>query len=103
MGWSCRADAARTMERWDKACRESTGMSNVWKDGDDEFMYELSSKEHDDGAITGTIEKRVAGPASNPDGLYYKRAGTFRINGDGTIARAPAWLKDAGASFLVLP
>lgn len=91
MGWSCRVDAANTERAWDEACRASTGSSNMWVDGDKKFFYEASRTEHRDGAITGVIWKFV-------DETHVVKVGTFRINGDGTIARAPAFLKKAAAA-----
>jgi len=93
MGWSCRADAGKTMDAWIKACVEATGSSNVYRVGGDEFFWETSRTEHADGAITGSIVKVTV---KNPDGSSYcRKVGTFRIEGDGRIARAPKWLKDA--------
>lgn len=86
MGWSCRADAARTLERWEKACRESTGSSNTWVEDNAVFFYELDNVEHDDGAITGEIWRGTSPGRAVP-------AGKFRIEGDGTISSAPKFLR----------
>jgi hypothetical protein len=51
-------------------------------------MYEVSNKEHADGAITGKIMRFV-------DETHCVSAGSFRINPDGSIERAPAFLKKA--------
>jgi len=107
MGWSCRADAAVTMESWTAACVAQTGSPNVFRVNGREYFWEVSSVEHDDGAITGTIV-RVEGPGSTPDSTACRSAGSFRINGDGTVARAPRFLKLASpmskgvAAFLAL-
>lgn len=107
MGWSCRADAARTMEAWTAACVSQTGSQNTYRVDGAEFFWEVSRTEHSDGAITGMIVK-VVGPGSTPDSTMCRRVGTFRINGDGTVARAPRFLKLAspmskgGAAFLAL-
>jgi hypothetical protein len=53
------------------------------------YFYEVSNKEHYDGAITGTLMKFL------PGSTMCKSAGSFRIEGDGTVARAPKFLKDA--------
>lgn len=91
MGWSCRADAANTMYKWSDACRKSTDSSNTWVEVDGKcYFYETSHTEHRDGAITGTIWRFT-------DDEHAVRSGTFRINPDGTIARAPAFLKKAAA------
>ena len=87
MGWSCRADAAKTYDKWDKHCRETTGSSNVFVDKGVRFFFEGDRVEHEDGAITGEVFKFVS-----EDKVV--DAGTFRINGDGSVARAPKVLKD---------
>jgi len=88
MGWSCRRDAGETLGKVTAACVESTGMSNTYEvDGVRRFI-EVSNKEHDDGAITGSVYREIG------DGLC-RKAGSFRINGDGSVARGPAFLKDA--------
>ncbi len=98
MGWSCRADAGRTMNALEKACREQTGMSSNYMDGGREYFWESSRREHADGAITGSImlmlEKR-------PDGSgTCRKVGTFRIEPDGTVRRGPAILKQAAKNAM---
>lgn len=77
------------------------------------ILIEVSNREHADGAITGTLmrevlrgpqQAHVAPPAhelalgiAQQEGFMAKPTGTFRINGDGSIARAPAWLRKLGA------
>lgn len=85
MGWSCNADAARTLDRWTARCIESTGSSNIWESPNGRFFIELSREEHDDGAITGSVWRMV-------DEKRCQRVGSFRINGDGTVARGPSFL-----------
>ncbi len=87
MGWSCRADASRTYQKWDEFCRKQTGSSNSFIVNGERFFYENSRREHFDGAITGSICKMVSE-------THARKVGTFRINGDGTIARAPKVLKN---------
>ncbi len=53
MGWSCRADASRAMERLEAACRRSTGSQNVFLAGGRQFFWEIDREEYDDGRITG--------------------------------------------------
>lgn len=88
MGWSCARDAAFTMDKWTEFCIKSTGSSNTFEVNGESYFIENSRTEHDDGAITGAIWK-------NLPGNMCKRSGTFRINGDGSIARAPKVLKEA--------
>lgn len=92
MGWSCRADAAKILDLWSKACRASTGTSNTWAQGARQYLFELSRTEHDDGAITGAIWRLE--PSTGDRFLCY-RSGTFRIEGDGKVTRAPAFLRRA--------
>jgi hypothetical protein len=91
MGWSCRADAAKTYDKWDRHCRETTGSSNVFVQDGEKFFFEGSRKEHADGAITGSIFKMIGK-------THARKVGSFRINGDGTVARAPKVLKDLSKS-----
>lgn len=93
MGWSCRADAGATLDKFGNACIAQTGSSNVFEAGGKRYFYEVSNTEHGDGAITGSIWKFLT---HNPDGSgKCVKAGSFRINPNGSIARAPAFLKKA--------
>lgn len=86
MGWSCASDAAHVNDAWMVLCRRQTGSQNVYhgKDGAT-YFYEISRREHSDGAITGTSYREL------PNG-YARKCGAFRIDGDGTVARFPtAW------------
>lgn len=87
MGWSCRMEASETMHRWQEYCGSSVGSSNEFVSGGKAYFWEISRTEHDDGAITGSIFVMLG------DGKC-KQTGTFRINGDGSVARAPAVLKN---------
>lgn len=93
MGWSCRADASRVLEQMTAACVTSTGMSNTYEVKGQRYFFEVSRTEHHDGAITGAVMKMS--PADAQGRCFCTRAGSFRINGDGSIARAPKFLKDA--------
>jgi hypothetical protein len=98
MGWSCTASASRVLDRWTKACIDSTGSQNTWRElsTDIEYFWETSRTEHSDGAITGRIFKMIRmGNLVNPNENYCRPSGTFRIEGDGTITRAPKFLKNA--------
>jgi hypothetical protein len=80
------------------ACVLQTGSQNVFVVDGRCFMWEESHKEHADGAITGAVYRfnEAYDPRSTASASV-TRAGTFRINGDGTIARAPKW---AGSSAM---
>ena len=93
MGWSCRADAGRTLDSWTQACVASTGMSNTYDVGGKRYFFEVSRTEHHDGAITGKVMRML--PADTEGRCFCKPSGSFRINGDGSIERGPKFLKDA--------
>jgi hypothetical protein len=92
MGWSCRKEAGLVLEAWGAACVAAGGSSNAWHEGDAGYFFEVSRKEHDDGAITGAVMKMLSNG-------WARRAGTFRIDGDGKIERAPKFLKEAAVKF----
>jgi hypothetical protein len=92
MGWSARVDAVETMDRWTAACVAQTGMQNVYDVDGDRFMWEHSRREYDDGRITGQVFRFV-------DDDRVVRAGSFRIEGDGTVKRWPRGLRNIVESF----
>jgi hypothetical protein len=97
MGWSCRKEAGDVVQAWTEACVAQTDSQNTFvPNGDVKYFWETSHREYGDGAITGTIWKFL------PNG-FCRRSGTFRIEGDGTITRAPKWLKDAAIRHKVKP
>lgn len=91
MGWSCNAEAGYALDRVKDACVRSTGCSNVWEERGQRFFFEVSRTEHYDGAITGSVWRSVSETTC-------RRAGTFRIEGDGTVSRGPAFLRRAGGA-----
>lgn len=92
MGWSCTKAAADTMQAWDDACHKSTGSQNTWNDNGKQYFFETSRTEHSDGAITGTVYRVIERESGQSQ---CRKSSSFRINGDGTIARAPMFLKRA--------
>lgn len=90
MGWSCAIEAARALDAFSEACIKSTGSQNTWEERGKRYFFE-TGREHEDGAITGTVFRIEA------DGRCY-RSGSFRIEADGTVKRAPRFLKRAAAS-----
>jgi hypothetical protein len=104
MGYSCAAKASLVFN----AISELIGAeaSNAMPDGG---FYERSNVEHDDGSITGSVFKRVRvltdaeraeraaamGPNAKPEwvGDPCRRAGVFKISGDGKIVRFPGLTK----------
>lgn len=86
MGWSCASDAARTMDEMVRGCVAASGQSNCYTSGGHRYFWETSRLEHTDGAITGGIFKILPNERC-------RRVGSFRIEPDGTISRAPSGLK----------
>lgn len=85
MGWSCSKAAMDTLEYVSDLLRpEGEKGSNSTKDG----FWETSRVEHLDGAITGTVWKLL------PDGEHCRKAGSFRINGNGQIVRWPGLTRE---------
>lgn len=121
MGYSSTVAAGRTSEQWTKACLEQTGSQNTFEDRGSVYMFERG-RENDDGAETGTVYRFSAGThlhanRSEPRPLSYltpcercgvtlkdhpsgsvTRSGSYRIEPDGRVTRAPAFLKRASAS-----
>lgn len=102
MGWSCRREAGATMDRWTAACRATTGSSNEFEMDGERFFWELSNREHNDGAITGTVQRTLkvgeplrGGAVVQPGQTYCRKVGSFRIEPDGAVKRAPKFLKSA--------
>ena len=93
MGWSCHALAGHVMDRMHDRCYECHGSQNRATVGECDYVFEVSMKEHDDGAITGTIW-------TAPHGVNaWRRTGSFRIEPDGAIRRAPKWLRSFAAGL----
>jgi len=89
MGWSCNRDAGKTLDRITVKCLDQTAMQNTFESRGSKYFWDISRKEHDDGAITGSVWKYL------PGGTHCRQSGTFRIEGDGTFSRGPAWMKEA--------
>ena len=86
MGWCCTSEAAKTEQKWSEGCHKTTGSSNTFTNGKDRYFYEVTRKSHADGAITGTIYRCIGED-------HARKVGSFRIEGNGKIARAPQTLK----------
>jgi len=92
MGWSCNAKAGWVLDAWINACFAQSGCQNNFEANGQKYFFETSRKEHNDGAITGVVWRNL------PDGKSCRQSGSFRIEGDGTVTRAPAFLKAASPS-----
>jgi hypothetical protein len=89
MGYSCRADAGMVLDRWYDFCFKSTGMSNVYKNGNESYMIEMSRREHSDGRITGKIWRQF----DDNGRTMCVPVSSFLISGNGQSVRAPKCLK----------
>lgn len=109
MGWSCSAKASYVYHAITALVGEKSSNS-LPNDGG---FYEGSRKEHADGAITGTVwkktktytpeERAAEAKARNiPDPSWVgdpcKKAGSFKISGDGKIERFPLLPKEIKAA-----
>ncbi len=94
MGWSCRREASEILKKWEAACRAQTGSQNVFRVGSREYFFEIDETEYNDGAVTGAISETTSTWSDGSVGTAVS-AGTFRIEGDGRVTRAPQFLKDA--------
>lgn len=92
MGWSYAMKAGWVMDSWTDACLKSTGSQNTWKQGTDTYFFEATRKNNRDSSITGSIWKFL------PDGSHCHKTGSFKINPDGAVARAPKFLKSHSPS-----
>lgn len=84
MGMSYTVKAGRIMDQWETSCREQTACQNeyIGKDGA-RYFIETARTEHRDGHMNGSVWRFM------PDGVHITKSGSFRINGDGTVARKP--------------
>jgi len=81
MGWSATSAACRTMDQWTAACVREHGTQNGFTVAGVEYFWE-TGREQADGGITGAVYRMDGG-----------RVGTFRIDPDGGVFRAPAVMK----------
>lgn len=84
MGYSCSTKANHVLEALMKIIGGESKTSNGFEINGARYFYEIG-RENRDGAITGTVHKI--------DGPYAKRAGSFRIEPDGTITKFPGTSK----------
>ena len=79
---------ARVLARWRTACTRSRDSSTVY-----EFTTEKGHRYRwlapDGDEVIGVVERFEAGE--------WRRSGSYRIAHDGTILRAPQWLRNIGA------
>lgn len=92
MGWSCRADASEVLDRAQRLCVAQTGKSNEFRTARGAFFFDVSSREHRDGAITGTIFRLLPGNMA-------RKAGSFRIEPSGEVSRGPKVMQTAAQHY----
>ena len=92
MGWSCSKRASDVVECWTRACLDNSDTQNTFTTKGSTYFWDIARTEHGDGAITGTIWRNISD-------THCIRSGSFRIEGDGTITRAPKFLKDAAFKY----
>lgn len=86
MGYSATAKAMKVLDTF----KSDTGMSNTWiRDGVAHF-FEIG-RENADGSITGTVWRGTFGDVRAMGYAY--RQGSFKIDADGHILRAPAGMR----------
>jgi len=86
MGWSCRIETSKTIERLQDACVASTGSSNtVELPGGRRYFFELSNREYADGHATGRVFRTI----NDTQALPRER---FSISPEGKV-KGPAWLQ----------
>ena len=90
MGWSCAQLAGLRMDVLSEYCVAETGSSNVFVHNGRKVFFEISRREHYNGAITGGIIEVATA----------KKVGQLRIESNGTISVGPKVLKDI--PFLVM-
>lgn len=97
MGWSCSAAASSVLDAFQSFCVASTGMANVWKQGEVCFMFEVDRKEHRSGAITGEILRMESADPKGEGRAFH--VANFKIAGSGIVTQGPQVLKDAAKGW----
>jgi hypothetical protein len=85
--------ALATLKKMEEACKAVTGIKNLWHQKGSDFVMDISNRFHDDGAITGRIQR--VGKADANGVRPSRLVGTIRIEGDGKLTRAHAFLANA--------
>ena len=85
MGYSLTKAVSDVLDIWMKRCLESTNCQNVYMVGSEKYFWETGRRVNDDDSVTGSIWRFV--------GENVRRSGTFRIEANGTITRAPKFLR----------
>jgi hypothetical protein len=96
MGYSCTIKANNVLDELliQLQVNNPTNSSNGWNNGEWFYFFE-QGQEQQNGAITGTVWK------SKTESRYCKKAGSARIEPDGTITRFPTSNKSQRDSAMV--
>jgi hypothetical protein len=81
MGYSCTASAGNALDFIMDMVTDPNGSSNSWTHEGTGYFFEMG-REHEDGAVTGTVMRMVGENACRP-------AGSVRIAPDGKVVRFP--------------
>lgn len=100
MGYSSTVAAGKTSDLWTRACLAQTGSSNVFISTNGFTYFWERGQENDDGAETGAVWQfePSASLEGKIEGKLARKSGSYRIEPDGTVTRAPAFLKAASAT-----
>jgi len=89
MGYTYGFKASEVLLRWSNACVANSGSQNTWQEPNGKkYFFENSRRQRDDYGISGTIWRFISE-------THVRKSGSFLIAEDGTIVRAPKFLKNA--------
>jgi len=84
-------NAAKILTVWTDASMENSKQTNAYHAKGKDYIWQTSDTVYADGAVSGTIF------CCGQDGK--KPVSSFRIDGDGTVVRAPTFLRNASKSL----
>ena len=93
MGWSCALEAGNTMNYLREKLRGPLNLVFSWESRGEVYFLDPSSKEHQDGAITGKVLRVKNETLFFNGSLTAEPVNSFRIEPDGTLSRGPATVK----------
>jgi hypothetical protein len=92
MGKVYAGEAHDIFSAWKDICIASTGIGNVYEVDGNRYTLDISRKQHNDGAMTGSVWRLLTTNAETGVSTCQK-AGSWRIDADGTVARYPVGLR----------
>lgn len=91
MGWSCTVVAGDVMDKIRDKAISDTGTQSIFNfKGKQYWIDPNTSKEHEDGSITGTLYEAI-GFTTKDESWKQRKIGSFKIDGR-TGKTRPAWL-----------